>query len=662
MEDGASGKLNIGFVDASFDPKLSGGDGAELYPFQERAQSNAMTRGVTINQAGGTMVAGGSTSNIGFNTPFVNSGLPGTANYGYAPSFTGYSPGTTFITTEGKVYFAGYNQYGQAGNGTTGNIYEWIESTPASSYPIVAWAQGEGYAVALDSSGQLWATGRNTYGQLGVGDATNRTTWTAVSGTGNQAIACGYEATYRITSTSTLEACGRGLSYRLGTGGTGDQYSFVASTSGSLGSSKVKSVWGNSGGAFVIRADNVLLAVGDNTDGHLGVSPFVNPVTTWSVVSTANYGSETPVQLYSMFDGGSSIHAMMVTAEGNIYGCGDGAFYKTGLNSTTDVTIFTQCTGDIRNVTVTRVACTLNASICLDSTGNVWTTGNQACTGQPNEDNNTEFTKVTLPAEFLSKTIVNVFGGANNSFYAVDSEGTMWGVGNRIRGLGQSQADGYRTKLFSKVPIYDIVPKEFKYTPTLTLENPNPDYGATVEFKNPNNRAFINLDDKTSTLRLGFVDNEDNAGQFRGLEISPTHAPVNYPWVASRSSDWHYNAENGVDVTFVSTYDPYNLWDGTYYTCPVDGVYVTFWQILLTNGNEAGTVTAVIQTQNTTLFNASDALATSDASDYELRNYSAAGYLKAGERIKFRMGGYNGASYAVHPHNGNAYIYLVTRC
>jgi alpha-tubulin suppressor-like RCC1 family protein len=71
MEDGASGKLNIGFVDASFDPKLSGGDGAELYPFQDFTQSNTMTRGVTINQAGGTMVAGGSTSNIGLNAPIL---------------------------------------------------------------------------------------------------------------------------------------------------------------------------------------------------------------------------------------------------------------------------------------------------------------------------------------------------------------------------------------------------------------------------------------------------------------------------------------------------------------------------------------------------------------------------------------------------------------
>jgi len=108
----------------------------------------------------------------------------------------------------------------------------------------------------------------------------------------------------------------------------------------------------------------------------------------------------------------------------------------------------------------------------------------------------------------------------------VDSEGTMWGVGIRIRGFGLSGADGYRTKLFIKLPIYDVVPKEFKYTPTLTLENPNPDYGATIEFKNPNNRAFINLDDKTSRLRLGFVNNENNAGQFKGISLDPSDSSV----------------------------------------------------------------------------------------------------------------------------------------
>lgn len=577
MEDGASGKLNIGFVDASFDPKLSGGDGAELYPFQDFTQSNTMTRGVTINQAGGTMVAGGSTSNIGLNTPIFNSGLPGTANYGRAASFW-FSGSSLFVTTEGKVYVGGDNVAGSSGDGTTVSALEWKESTPAPSYPIVAFTAGNAYNIVLDANGQLLGSGRNTYGQLGMGDTTNRTTWTAnTSVTGTQAVACGFEQTYRITDDSTLEACGRGTSYRLGTGNETHQSSYVASTSGDLGSSKVKSVWANSGSAFVIRADDVLLAVGNNAKGHLGVSPFVEPVETWTAVTDTNFSDETPVQLSSAFDGGSAIHAMMVTAEGNIYGCGASTYYQTGLNSTTDVSVFTQCTGDIQNVTVTRVSTARHASICLDSTGNVWITGRYVANGNPSDDDNTEFTKVTLPAEFYSKTIVNVMGGHVNTFYAVDSEGTLWGVGDNIRGLGLDGTNGYTSKLFSKVPIYDVVPKEFKYTPTLTLENPNADYGATIEFKNPNNRAFINLDDKTSTLRLGFVNNDNNAGLFKGIGIKPDGS-MGLPWFYARNV-----TESGYTTDYTVYFDSLQAEDstmGSMYntsracTFPVSGIYM----------------------------------------------------------------------------------------
>jgi len=667
MEDGASGKLNIGFVDASFDPKLSGGDGAELYPFQDFTQSNTMTRGVTINQAGGTMVAGGSTSNIGFNTPIVNSGLPGSAQYGYGSGYWG-SSGTDFITTEGKVYFAGDNPEGQAGNGTTSNVLVWKESTPPSSYPIVGWVLASGVCYALDANGQIWSTGYNASGQLGLGDTTSRNTFTAVSGTGNLAVSGGHEHCIRLKSDGTIETCGNQFLGRLGNGSVlgGSVTTFSASATGAMIGYTAKSVWAVYGGTFAIRSDNALVACGYNPEGNLGLDPAVvgSQLGSWIAVTSSNYGSEIPVQVSGARNTTPDRYFnMMITAEGNIYGTGDGAEYATGLNSETDVVLFTQCTGDIRNVTVTRVATCIGASIALDSTGNVWITGISTVNGQPSASNSQEFTKVTLPAEFYSKTIVSVFGGSEQTFYAVDSEGTLWGVGNRIRGLGQVGEDGSYSKLFSKVPIYDVVPKAFQYTPTLTLENPNADYGATVEFKNPNNRAFINLDDKTSTLRLGFVDNENNAGQFRGLEISPTHAPVNYPWMGGKDGTFHTNAQNGVRVTYSSRYDPYSLWDGTYYTCPVDGVYLAYFSVMFYNGNATGIMLLQILSQNGVYFAASTTnTPTIDGSSYDTRNVSGMGFVKAGDKISMYVNGGSGAVFGVHNYNANGYIYLVTRC
>jgi hypothetical protein len=310
----------------------------------------------------------------------------------------------------------------------------------------------------------------------------------------------------------------------MGTGSSSNSSTFISADGGSASSAmynrKAKSIWATFAGIFAIRDDDVLCFAGWNEVGGGGVNSATQLIQYYTACNTTNYGSETPVQVANFYDGAGGQHSMMVTAEGNIYGTGAGSDYRTGLNSTSTVLLFTRCTGDIRDVTVTRVGTTDKASIALDSTGNVWITGIATANGQLSTSDSQQFTKVTLPAEFFSKTIVNVFGGQGNTFYALDSEGTMWGVGERIRGLGISGTTGYTSKLFTKVPIYDVVPKEFKYTPTLTLDNPNPDYGATIEFKNPNNRAFINLDDKTSNLRLGFVNNENNAGQFKGIQIA----------------------------------------------------------------------------------------------------------------------------------------------
>jgi alpha-tubulin suppressor-like RCC1 family protein len=386
-------------------------------------------------------------------------------------------------------------------------------------------AQGYSHSMALDSKGQLWGAGYNLNGSLGLGNNTDPiSSWTANTSIGiTRVVACGNDFTMRITPTGLLETTGGANNYKNGTGtGTPTNY-FTSANTGVLVGYTVKNVWASDLCTFALRSDDKLCVAGYNVSGETGSSLSPTQSNQYFVLCTdTNFSAESPVELSSVREFGFGAHTMMITASGKIYGAGDGANYRTGLNSTTDVNIFTQCTGGIDSVTVTQVATTEQASIAMDSTGNVWITGLSVVNGLSGTAGNSDsqqFVKITEPAEFYSKTIVNVMGGYDNTFYALDSEGTMWGVGQYIRGLGQG-SDGYKSKLFNKLPIYDIVPKEFKYTPTLSLENPNPDHGATVEFKNPNNKAVINLDDKTSSLRLGFVNNKNNAGQFKGLQIA----------------------------------------------------------------------------------------------------------------------------------------------
>jgi alpha-tubulin suppressor-like RCC1 family protein len=523
MEDGTSGKLNIGFVDASFDSKLSGGDGALLEPWQERAQSNTMTRGVTINQAGGTMVAGGSTSNIGLNKPFFNSSLPGLDNYGLYAG-TERSTSQVILTKSGKLYGWGKNAYGELGLGDTTARTQIVEIQPPTVNRIVGVANGGEFTVLIDYAGTTYASGRNNYGQLNKGDTTDRSTFSQTS-TVNGMLSTGEE--HHVLwdyNTNTVWTGGRGTEGQLGHGNYNNLLSIAVISGGNITwSGNVRNIFCARQSTYLItdHATANLWATGLNTYGVLGVGDASNK----NQFTQCTGYTGTPKMIGCGFAA-----TYLVTTAGKLYSCGHYGNGRLGILPVpvADVTSFTACTGDVNNVTIIQVVGTSDSGCALDSNGDVWVVGEgtERGVGQDKPQYN-EFTKVTIEP-FASATITQI-GCAKITYYAIDTEGNFWVASDNNN--DEYTVPGYigRVPTWSKTNIYDVVPKEFKYTPTLTLENPNPDYGATVEFKNPNNRAFVNLDDKTSTLRLGFVKNEDDAGQFRGISIAPTGGLTNVP-------------------------------------------------------------------------------------------------------------------------------------
>jgi YD repeat-containing protein len=123
------------------------------------------------------------------------------------------------VTSTGQLYAFGYNRYGQLGSATNNGTEEpnptpALVSLPGASGPVTRVAAGDGDSLALTSTGQLYAFGGNSSGQLGR--ATNNeeanptpalVSLPGASGPVSQ-IAAGSYHTLAVTSTGQLYAFG----------------------------------------------------------------------------------------------------------------------------------------------------------------------------------------------------------------------------------------------------------------------------------------------------------------------------------------------------------------------------------------------------------------------------------------------------------------------
>jgi len=93
---------------------------------------------------------------------------------------------TAIIRQDGTLWVSGLNQYGQLGLGDTINRSSFIQVGSSSNWLQVFMGLGlnggGGNMFLIDTSGNLWATGSNPQGMLGVGDTANRSSLTLVPG------------------------------------------------------------------------------------------------------------------------------------------------------------------------------------------------------------------------------------------------------------------------------------------------------------------------------------------------------------------------------------------------------------------------------------------------------------------------------------------------
>jgi alpha-tubulin suppressor-like RCC1 family protein len=207
----------------------------------------------------------GLNSTIARSSPVQVGALTGWSNV------SGGSLFAVFLKTDGTLWSCGSNSEARTGLGTTaGSVSSPVQIGSASS-----WVEVSGKArgcVAKRTNGTLWSWGRNSGGQLGVGDTSIRLNPTQIGSLTNWRQASSRYSTLAVKTDGTLWAWGENTYGELGLGDAINRSSPVQV--GALTNWSHVEVVGV--GARAVKTDGTLWTWGRNTEGQLGLNDIIN--------------------------------------------------------------------------------------------------------------------------------------------------------------------------------------------------------------------------------------------------------------------------------------------------------------------------------------------------------------------------------------------------
>ncbi|WP_317643500.1 InlB B-repeat-containing protein [Bombiscardovia apis] len=291
--------------------------------------SAGSTHTVAITEDGTTWAWGGNDPTLlGSGRALTSSSLPVKVKTPTGVKFTNVSAGwyhTLAIGSDNKIYSWGVNLFGELGTSSSSSATPLPVriSAPAGARFVSVCASGYNrYSLALDSNGNAYAWGRNSEGQLGLGDTTNRSVPTKINAPiAFKSISAGGSHSLAIGTDGYTYAWGYNNYGQLGDGGTtrsltprrinfGMQFTNVQA-----GGQNDRGIVGGvylEGYSLALDAQGNLYAWGHNGYGQLGTGTKTNRYSPTRI--------STPVPLTAITAG--AYHSLAVGSNGRVYAWG----------------------------------------------------------------------------------------------------------------------------------------------------------------------------------------------------------------------------------------------------------------------------------------------------------------------------------------------------
>jgi alpha-tubulin suppressor-like RCC1 family protein len=308
----------------------------------------------------------------------------------------------------------------------------WADEQSQKTVPVAA---GLSYSLAIDKDGSIWAWGRNSYNQLGLGRVGSGAQASAVKVAEMKdviAVTAGTHHTIALKNDGTVWGWGHNAVGQLGDGNKITQKPF--STMIPVQTQNLKDIIAVEAGAkdytLALKKDGTVWTWGSNTYGNIG-----DGTTTDRLIPTKLTGFDNVMAI-----GTGTWHSMLVNTDGtvwawgmNYYGClGDGTTVNRS-NTPVQVMYVPDLNKPEERIPFTGVKTVdggLSHSVALKNDGTVWTWGYNA----HGQLGNGTWANSRYPTQVLDLDNITEIAAGSGFNLALRSDGTVWTWGQGQKG------------------------------------------------------------------------------------------------------------------------------------------------------------------------------------------------------------------------------------